>query len=164
MSDTGIISIHGRDYQTVALRIAQFRLAHPDWAIITEILDRDDTAVLIRATIWDIDRIVATGHAEENRARGINKTAAVENCETSAVGRALAMLGYGGTEIASADEVRLKTQDTASLETLAALRDYLEEMAGDLTPEQLAFFEAHPVDTLTEAQAQKILARLKAAQ
>ena len=50
--------------------------------------------------------IYATGHAEEYRADGkINKTSALENAETSAIGRALACLGLGGTEFASADEV-----------------------------------------------------------
>jgi hypothetical protein len=50
--------------------------------------------------------VVAVGHAEENRqASTINKTSALENCETSAYGRALAAFGFAGTEFASADEV-----------------------------------------------------------
>ncbi len=104
---SGKVVIHGREYKTVALRVAQFRSDHPDWTIATEILQRDDEVVLIRATILETSgRLIAVGHAEEKRtASRINRTSAVENCETSAVGRALAAAGYGGDEYASADEV-----------------------------------------------------------
>ena len=106
MSDTGIISIHGKDYKTVALRVTEFRALHPDYSITCEIISQADL-VTIKATIADPEgRSIATGFAEENRAFGnINKTSALENAETSAVGRALAFFGLGGTEIASANEV-----------------------------------------------------------
>lgn len=106
MSDTGIVKIHGKEYRTVGKRVADFRAAHPDWEISTEILSAADL-VLVKATIKDeTGRVIATGHAEEERgSTNINKTSSVENAETSAVGRCLAMIGMGGTEIASADEV-----------------------------------------------------------
>jgi hypothetical protein len=68
----------------------------------------DDDRVVVRAEIADSAGVtVATGHAEEKRsASQINQTSALENCESSAVGRALAFAGYGGSEIASADEVQ----------------------------------------------------------
>lgn len=62
----------------------------------------------VRASILDTEgRLRATGHSEEYRkATQINRTSALENAETSAIGRALAGLGIGGTEFASANEVQ----------------------------------------------------------
>jgi hypothetical protein len=105
-TDTGIVPIHGKEYRTVALRINLFRADHPDWSISCKIIS-DGDVVQIKATIRDnLGRALATGFAEEIRgSTNILKTSALETCETSAIGRALAFLGYGGTEIASADEV-----------------------------------------------------------
>lgn len=101
----GIITIHGREYQTVAYRVSTFRGDHPDWTITTKVVTADETTVVIKATIKDGDRIIATGHAEETRgSSNINLTSALENAETSAVGRALAFYGLAGVEIASAEE------------------------------------------------------------
>jgi len=103
----GIIEIHGRDYQTVAKRLKDMKEDHPDYSIKTKILHSDETTVLMRALILNGEgKEVARGHAEENRSLSqINKTSAVENAETSAVGRALSLLGYLGTEIRSAEEM-----------------------------------------------------------
>ena len=102
----GIVKIHGKEYRTVGKRIADFRATKPDYEISTEVLSAAEL-VLVKATIKDPDgKVIATGHAEELRgSTNINKTSALENAETSAVGRCLAFLGMGGTEIASADEV-----------------------------------------------------------
>lgn len=103
----GIVNIRGKEYQTVALRVSNFKTAFPTFSLVTDILHRDLECVVMRATIADEHgRVLATGHAEEYRkASEINKTSALENAETSAIGRALAALGLGGTEFASADEV-----------------------------------------------------------
>ncbi len=105
--DTGIVNIHGKQYQTVAYRVGLFREKHPEHSLITEVVVRDDEVVVMKAHIADpTGRIIATGHAEENRRSSqINKTSALENAETSAIGRALAAFGIGGTEFASANEV-----------------------------------------------------------
>jgi len=105
--DDGIVDIRGKQYLTVARRINDFREQHPDYGIHTEILSIDETAVVCRAVITDKEgRQLSSGIAEEHRrASKINQTSATENCETSAVGRALAFFGMAGTEIASADEV-----------------------------------------------------------
>lgn len=105
--DTGIVNIHGKQYQTVAYRVGKFREIHTAWSLITEVLHRDDKCVVVQARITDeTGRIIATGHSEEYRQSSqINKTSALENAETSAIGRALAGLGFGGTEFATADEV-----------------------------------------------------------
>ena len=105
--DDGVVNIHGKAYLTVARRTNDFRERHPDYGIHTEILSIDDATVVCRAVITDeAGRQISSGIAEESRTSSrINQTSAVENCETSAVGRALAFFGMAGTEIASADEV-----------------------------------------------------------
>jgi len=115
----GTVNIHGREYKTVALRVAEFRETYKladGWGIVTELLHVDADVVRVRAAVTTPDgRTVATGMAEERRtASQINKTSALENCETSAVGRALAAAGLGGSEYASADEVAnaLKNQSS----------------------------------------------------
>jgi len=100
------VNIHGKDYLTVAERIATFRGEHPEWAVSTEIVSNADV-VVIKATVSnDQGALIGTGYAEEVRgSSNINKTSALENCETSAIGRALASCGYGGEQYASANEV-----------------------------------------------------------
>lgn len=106
-SSKGEVNIHGKIYLTVARRIDDFRKKHPSYSITSNVLHADTDYVQVQAHIADESgRVVASGLAEEvRRASNINKTSALENAETSAVGRALAFYGMGGTEIASADEV-----------------------------------------------------------
>jgi deoxycytidylate deaminase len=102
------VNIHGKDYKTVAERVNEFRTTekYADYAIHTEIINAGDL-VQMKALILDENfRVIATGFAEEVRgSTNINKTSALENCETSAIGRALSALGLGGSQYASADEV-----------------------------------------------------------
>jgi len=102
----GEVEIHGKAYKTVALRINELRAEHLNYGIDTDLISNAQE-IVVKAVIADeTGRVIATGHASENRGEGlINKTSALENCETSAVGRALAFLGYAGTEIRSADEM-----------------------------------------------------------
>ena len=103
--ETGIVSIHGKDYQTVAKRVTEFREQHEKWCIKTKVI-ANGQFVSVKASIYDEEgRLIANGHAEEERGHGINATSAVENCETSAVGRALAFYRYPGTFLRSADEM-----------------------------------------------------------
>jgi hypothetical protein len=108
MSNTGIVNIRGKEYQTVALRVQKFREQHSNWSLTSEVLFRDADCVVVKSIIADeTGRVLATGHAEEYRkASQINGTSALENAETSAHGRSLAALGIGGTEFASANEVQ----------------------------------------------------------
>lgn len=106
--DTGIVNIHGKDYKTVAKRVDEFRKEHSTkMAIVTSLVSIDEKVVVMKAEILDENqRVIATGYAEEYRqASQINRTSALENCETSAIGRALANFGLAGGEYASADEV-----------------------------------------------------------
>lgn len=101
------VNIHGKEYETVASRVQRFREEHgTEFSIQTEIINIDESVVVMKASIAKGFTLIATGHAEERRdASQINRTSALENCETSAIGRALAAFGMAGTEFASADEV-----------------------------------------------------------
>lgn len=102
---SGVVSIHGNDYETVALRVTKFRELHPDWTIETKLIDAG-LHVIMKTTIKDAEgRVISTGHAEEERGAGINATSAIENCETSSCGRALAFHLFPGTFLRSADEM-----------------------------------------------------------
>ena len=101
------VKIHGKDYRTVAERVELFHQDNKDVekSITTEILHNDESTVMMKTTVT-VNGSTYTGHAVEvYNSSMINKTSALENCETSAIGRALASAGLGGTEFASADEV-----------------------------------------------------------
>ena len=101
------IKIHNNDYVDVAFRIGILRRnLGTDATIKSELLYHDDKKVIVRAEVFIDNKLVSTGLAEELRAASrINQTSATENAETSAVGRALAMLGLTNDRIASAEEV-----------------------------------------------------------
>jgi len=103
-------NIRGKQYVEVNERIKFFRQEdeYKNWTISTEFTALDSEMCVCKCIIADPNqRVIATGHAHEERSSShINKTSYVENCETSAIGRALAMMGIGiDTSIASANEV-----------------------------------------------------------
>jgi hypothetical protein len=101
------VTIHGKEYEVVASRVQRFRSENPTWSIRIDIVSADDKSCILKACIYDDKEILrATGLAHERvESSVINKTSHIENCETSAIGRALACLGYIGGEYASADEL-----------------------------------------------------------
>ncbi len=101
------VDIKGKSYTQVSTRINIFRKYFPTASIETLITYNDDVRVIIQTKISLNDKVIATGYAEEVRGDGnyINQTSAVENCETSSIGRALSNLGLGGSEYASANEL-----------------------------------------------------------
>ena len=105
-------NIKGKEYVEVNERIKFFRLEekYNGWSLSTEVVHLDENSCVIRATICNADgMVIATGFAQEDKSSSyINKTSYVENCETSAWGRALANLGIGiDTSIASSNEVAI---------------------------------------------------------
>jgi len=102
------IDIKGTAYATVNARLTYFRENHQDYRLISEIISDKDGTVIIKASILnEKGDILATGHACEKDGVGfINKTSHVENCETSAWGRALGNFGIGiSAAVASYEEV-----------------------------------------------------------
>ena len=110
----GIVTtnIKGKEYAAVNGRINAFRRLYPQGFISTEILSMDAGVVVMKATCGYYENgqsvILGTGMAYEREgSSNINKTSYIENCETSAVGRALGMAGIGvTTAVASSEEVQ----------------------------------------------------------
>ena len=103
------VDIKGKQYVEVNERIKYFRENYKGWSLTSEVVSLEDGVCVIKATVKDEnDRAMATGIAYEREGSTfINKTSYIENCETSAWGRALGNLGIGiDASIASADEVQ----------------------------------------------------------
>ena len=101
--------VKGKEYAEVNQRIKAFRSVCPGGAIMTEMLSNENGICVFKATVCDEEmRVLGTGTAYEKESSSfINKTSYIENCETSAVGRALGMCGFGiDTSIASSEEVQ----------------------------------------------------------
>lgn len=143
-----------KDYQTVPLRIKNFwdDPKHEGWSILTKILHIDENTVTVRCRIYNQGGMpVASGHAEEVRGSSdVNSTSALENAETSAIGRALAALGLGGSSFASAEEVAgaVEKQDKYAA-IKAVFLPVFENIAREGTQKLAAAWE-NPVMTVSE--------------
>ena len=108
MSDLKTVNIKGKDYVEVSERLKYFRENFQSYSLLTEIIELTQDRVVMKAKIINDKGVeVANGVAYEKEGNGyINKTSFIENCETSAWGRALANFGIGiDASVASADEV-----------------------------------------------------------
>ena len=105
------INIKGKEYVTVNERLKEFRKTHKDYSLVTEIIELGADFCTMKASVIDDKGVIrATGYAREVIAKSpINKFAYVENCETSAIGRALGNFGIGIDEsVCTADELVMK--------------------------------------------------------
>jgi len=111
LADADKVNLKGKNYTMVAQRVQAFRAAAGvEGQILTEVIEQTDQRVMVKASIsiwrdgaWSL---VANDFAEEYRNQGpVNKTSALENCCTSAIGRALSAAGLSGGEYASSFEV-----------------------------------------------------------
>ena len=103
-------NIKGKPYVEVVERLKYFRANFADHSLTTEVVQLTPDFCVLNAIISDpTGRIVASGMAQEDRASSaINKTSYVENCESSAWGRALGNFGIGlEVSIATADEMAM---------------------------------------------------------
>ena len=148
------VKIHGNEYTTVAERIDAFRKddRYEGWSIETDIISNDIQDCIIKATIKDSDgKIVGTGLAHEVQgSTNINKTSHIENCETSAIGRALANIGKAGTEYASANEVTDAIINQKIEEATEKLRSLLGAIASNISS-IAAIKEGIALDKMAEA-------------
>lgn len=138
--------IKGKDYIMVNQRVKAFRMVYPEGLIHTEIISLENGVVTFKATVYDgHDNMLATGYAQEKEQSSfINKTSYIENCETSAVGRALGFCGFGiDSSIASYEEVAnaMKNQEPKK-ETQRRKKEISNKDA--LVNEIMAVFQAHP--------------------
>ena len=160
------IKIHGRDYKTVATRVTELHASNQA-SVTTELVHFTDSEYIIKATVTAYGErdLTYTGHAHERQtAKGINSTSALENCETSAIGRALAAAGFAGEEFASADEVAnaIGQQNsggpTCSASQVAEIEALIDEVGVD-RQKVLAWLK---IDSFEDLAASRFAATIKA--
>lgn len=88
-----LMNLKGKDYLLVAYRIVWFREEHPDWRIETEFLVLNENAAIARAKILNADGVVIAMSTKSETPKGFGDF--IEKAETGAIGRALALCGYG---------------------------------------------------------------------
>ena len=134
LNKEGVVVRGNKKYTTVAVRIEVFRKHFPDYSVNTRVTVDDAKRVIVVAEIYppNSDRPVATGIAEEIRgSSNVNKTSAIENGETSAIGRALANLGLHGGEFASDFEIEGAQLKDAKIELNTAEKKAAEKKPKD---------------------------------
>ena len=157
--------IRGKQYAEVNQRIKAFRMLCPNGCITTEILSHENGVIIMRASIHDEDgRLLGTGTAyEKEGSSNINKTSYIENCETSAVGRALAMVGLGiDLSVASFEEVSNAIEQQEAFpdrkKMLAVAKKHYPD-GSDVLKALLDNFKADSIDKLTDDQLKAIYSR-----
>ena len=155
--------IKGKAYAEVNQRIKAFRQLYPDGFIKTELVSIESGICIMRATVGYCTengdrRTLATGTAyEKEDSSFINKTSYIENCETSAVGRAIGMLGIGiDTSVASYEEVAnaINNQVKASESQIKCVEKYVRDI-----PALLDYYHIDKLEDLTVSQASEIIKR-----
>ncbi len=162
------------DYEPVAARLDRWLKDHPDGRVITDLVHYLQDVAVFKAELWLDDEIIATGWAEEVRGQGnVNRTSHVENCETGAVGRALANAGYAGSDVSKRPsreemgkvqrmsqgtdkrmpEVRITQPDGIASEKQINYIKSLLKAAGHLRPANL--------DSITKGEASAMVDALK---
>lgn len=166
-------NIKGKDYAEVNQRIKAFRMVYPEGRICTEMLKDENGVCVIKAYIYQngdsaVNTLLATGHAyEKEDSSFINKTSYIENCETSAVGRALGMCGFGiDTSVCSAEELgnALMQQEANEAITegqIKTLSKLAKDKGSDLA-DICKYFNVESVSDMTAKEYGKCMAMLNA--
>ena len=150
------------DYETVEERLIKFWKDHPEGRIVTTLLSGTSTQFIVRAELYKggSDTIWTTGLAEETvQGRGVNSTSALENCETSAIGRALANAGYATKgKRASRSEMNKVVAQANTEQVIADTKARLAETAKEYVPvakedDPWTIRDAQPASTVDEAVA-----------
>ena len=149
------------DYETVEERLTKYWKDHPDGQIHTKLLESSAGRFIVEASIYRTEadaRPWTTGLAEETvQGRGVNATSALENCETSAIGRALANAGYATkgkrasreemSKVAKATEVKAKVEEVKA-KMADTSKEYVPVAKAD---DPWTTWEAAPVQTMESA-------------
>lgn len=133
----GVTQRGGKKYTEVFVRVEAFRKAFgTDHGINTDVVADDGKRVVIKAIITNsTGMIVGSGMAEEIRGQGnVNKTSALENAETSAIGRALASIGLHGGTYASLNEIDAVPRKAAAQQQAQVTQPAPAAPAADLVP------------------------------
>lgn len=149
------------DYETVESRLEKFWKEHPDGQIHTKLLESQSTRFIVEASIYRTEadlRPWTTGLAEETvQGRGVNATSALENCETSAIGRALANAGYATKgKRASREEMQKVAKGVQVSEQVQQVKAKMAETAKEYVPvpvesDPWTQWESAPVQTMEQA-------------
>lgn len=150
--------IKGKPYAEVNQRVKAFRYVYPEGRIETEVIhlegDEGKRRILIRASVFDEEgKFLADGLAEEKESSTfINRTSFIENCQTSAIGRALGFCGFGiDTSIASAEEVKNAQNNQTYVDTLLATPEQVELIRQLYDAENIAkMLDYYSISDLTE--------------
>lgn len=166
-------NIKGKEYAEVNQRIKAFRMVYPEGAIYTEMISNKDGVCVFKANVHAngdhvTNNLLGTGHAYEKESSSfINKTSYIENCETSAVGRALGMAGFGiDTSVCSAEELgnALAQQEANAPITEAQIRkiNALAKEKGSDIKEICKYFKVGSLNNMTASDYGKCMAMLNA--
>ena len=150
------------DYETVEERLVKFWADNKDGRVITTLLDFSSTRFIVRAEIYrgSDSEVWATGLAEETvQGKGVNATSALENCETSAIGRALANAGYATKgKRASREEMSKVAAKNVAQSAIEEAKAKMAQTASTYVPvakedDPWTIKQAAPASTVDEAVA-----------
>lgn len=160
--------IKGKGYIEVNQRIKAFRQVYPTGTISTEIVSLENSVVMMKATVLDEEgKMLANGFAYEKESSSfINKTSFIENCETSAIGRALGFCGFGiDSSVASAEELEnamLNQGNQGSNERKASPKQValLEKIyQGENLEKLLKFNNLEKIEDISMAKASELISK-----
>lgn len=166
--------IKGKEYAEVNQRIKAFRMVYPEGFIITVMKSNENGVCVFEAHVGyyredGVSITLGVGHAyEKENSTFINKTSYIENCETSAVGRALGMAGFGiDTSVASAEEVQNAIVNQGEKEIKKASPKQIEVIQKAYTGENLQkllqYYKVARLEDLPMEKASEIIGKLKGA-
>lgn len=169
--------IKGKAYSEVPQRIKAFRMVYPEGFIISEMLSNENGVCIFKSSVgyYSDDGtmvILGTGMAyEKEGSTFINKTSYIENCETSAVGRALGMAGFGiDTSVASAEEVQnamanqteTKTEKTEERKATPKQLEFLKNVyTGEMLDKLLKANNITKLEDMSMSKASDLIGKIK---
>lgn len=162
-------TIKGKKYAEVNQRIKAFRMLYPQGFIESEVISHEDGVILMQAKVGYYENgqkiVLGDGWAQEkemDKSSMVNRTSYVENCQTSAIGRALGMIGLGiDVSIASAEEVDMAIETQEKLATFDQLAIIKANIPQDKIERQLNKWGIRRFEDMTKDFAQEIIDKIE---